>query len=261
MCPAPADLVSIAIPCYEMHGRGAELLDWSLAQVELQTYPSIEVVVSDHSIDDAVRDVCSGWDQRLNIRYLRNPEMRGSSSANANVAIVNSEGALIKILCQDDYLAAPDAIERTVEGFAGSPALWLASSYWRTHHHSRRGSRHDPRLNAELATVNTVGTHSGLTIRREASSELFDENLIWFMDCEYYRRLYESFGRPILLYEPTVTQFLWQGQVTHTHAASEDLREAERQYVLQRHPIPLAGLPLVSGRRSLLGRLALRWPR
>jgi glycosyltransferase involved in cell wall biosynthesis len=237
------EAVSIAIPCYEMHGYGASFLDWGLARIETQTYPHIQVIVADHSVDDEVEKVSNAWVDRLDIKYIRNEYRRGSSSANANAALTHSDGSLIKVLCQDDYLFDAQAIERTVGAFADASAAWLISSYMEVTDRSTPGRCHDPFLNRDIAIKNTLGTHSALTLRAGAKSELFDENLIWLMDCEYYRRLYDRFGPPILLNEPTVIQFLWRGQVTHTHAASRRLRKRERRYVKHRHPVPLTELP------------------
>jgi glycosyltransferase involved in cell wall biosynthesis len=220
-----------------MHGRGAEFLDLGLSRIVSQSYPSIEVVVSDHSKNDAVRAVCRSWSDRLDIRYMRNRRKRGSSSANLNVAIVNCTGQLVKILCQDDYLADEWAIERTVKAF-GEADAWLVSSYLYTAD-GVSFDRHDPRVTPDLAVANTIGTHSCLTIRN-SHPELFDEDLLWLMDCEYYRRMHDRFGPPVILRDVTVVQMLWEGQVTNTYASDARLRQAERDAVRRRHPTPLA---------------------
>lgn len=238
-----AETVSVAIPCYEMHGKGASFLDRSFAHIEEQAYPRIQVVVADHSSGDEIERMCDAWHERLDVKYVRNPHRRGSSSANANAAITHSDGSLIKVLCQDDYLIDSYAIERTVAAFANVSAAWLISSYMEVSERSGASRRHEPSLNRDLSTRNTLGTHSALTLRAIAASELFDEKLIWLMDCEYYRRLYDRFGPPILLHEPTVAQSLWEGQVTHTYAASRLLRIRERRYVKRIHPLSLEEFP------------------
>jgi glycosyltransferase involved in cell wall biosynthesis len=247
-------LVSIAIPCYEMHGRGAEFLEYGLARVADQTHPRIEVVVSDHSRDDAVELVCDRWSGSLDIRYVRNGEKRGSSSANLNVALEHARGDLIKILCQDDYLFDATAIGRTVAALRDEDH-WLVSSYLHTQDRKTLFRRQDPRLTADIAVVNTIGTHSCLTIRND-EPERFDEDLIWLMDCEYYRRLYERFGPPRILRDVTVVQTLWEGQVTNTTASGHDLRSNEEAMVRRRHPKPLPGLEPDISRPTLAARIA-----
>ena len=50
--------VSVCIPCYEMHGNGAIHLRRSLDMLSLQTWKNFEVVVSDHSKSDLIKDCC-----------------------------------------------------------------------------------------------------------------------------------------------------------------------------------------------------------
>jgi len=46
--------ISIAIPCYEMHGRGTEMLQYSLNTIKKQVNSDFEVVISDHSKNDDI---------------------------------------------------------------------------------------------------------------------------------------------------------------------------------------------------------------
>jgi glycosyltransferase involved in cell wall biosynthesis len=234
-------LVTIAIPCYEMQGRGAEFLDFGLSRIACQTYPLIEVVISDHSVDCTLRSVCEAWQDQIEIHYVRNPSKRGSSSANLNVAIHNASGDLVKILCQDDYLSDATSIDRTVCAFDPTSS-WLVTSYLHTKDRISVFDQQNPNMSSDIALTNTIGTHSCLTIRNISDPELFDEDLIWLMDCEYYRRLYDRFGSPSILHDVTVVQMLWDGQVTNNQASDARLRQAEIEAVRRRHPEPLIGL-------------------
>ncbi len=235
--------ITVAIPCYEMHGRGAECLDFNLSRIAGQSHQPVEVIIPDHSRDGAVGAVCSRWEDRLPVRRLPNPHNRGSSSANLNLALANASGDLIKILCQDDFLYADDSLARTASAFSAG-GCWLGSSYCHTRDRESFFDPHVPRLNPDIAAVNTIGTHSCLTIRNTPALELFDERLIWMMDCEYYRRLYDRFGAPLVLERVTVAQLLWPGQVTNTYARSRRLRSAESRYVRRKHPQPIPDLAI-----------------
>lgn len=225
--------ISIAIPCYEMGDKGGDFLDFSLSKIFDQTYKQIEVIVSDHSIDDNVKDVCEKWKKLLDIKYLRNEIMRGSSSQNINNCIKNSSGELIKILCQDDYLYDKDSINNTVRAFIDDNTKhWLVSNYLYTDD-NKNFKEYRPYLNANILLINTIGTHSCLTIRNK-DLIYFDENLIWFMDCEYYNRLLKTFDKPIFLPVFTVAQFIWSGQVTNT-LANEEVRQKEKQYIERKY--------------------------
>jgi len=92
--------ISVAIPCYEMYGRGAEMVQHSLEVFKKQTFKDFEVVISDQSKDDAIENVCKEAEKNVNIKYIRNdnPEHIGSSGGAANFAMLHCNGDLIKIL-------------------------------------------------------------------------------------------------------------------------------------------------------------------
>lgn len=223
--------LSIAIPCYEMREKGAEMLQFSLNILKEQVYTDFEIIVSDHSINKIIEQLCKKESKDLAIKYYRNTKKRGSSSSNMNNAIKHCSGDIIKILCQDDYLFGIDSLEKTVEAF-DTKKKWLISSYLHTHDRIELFNYHYPNLSNNIVLDNHIGTPSCLTILNEEPL-LFDENLIWFMDSEYYYRLLKNFGKPNVLLDPTVVQLLWQGQVTNT-LINNDLVERERSYIEKR---------------------------
>ena len=68
---------SIAIPTYGYGGKGSEFLEFSFNKLKNQTFKNFEVVISDHSIDDTIKDICDKWSSDLDINYTRNEEGRG----------------------------------------------------------------------------------------------------------------------------------------------------------------------------------------
>lgn len=224
--------ISIAIPCYEMGGWGANFLQYSLDILKEQTFKDFEIVVSDHSKDDKVKMVCNANTKHLDIIYIKNNNNRGSSSANINNCIINSTGDIIKILCQDDYLFDQYSLEKTIKNFDYSKK-WLVTAYFHTRNRKELINIQIPQPRDTTYLENHIGTHSCLTILNE-NPILFDENLIWYMDCEYYHRLYQKYGTPEVLTETTVIQLLWTGQVTNTLITPE-LEKKEREYILNKY--------------------------
>ena len=55
--------LSVAIPCYEMSGKGVEFLEKSLSIIKNQNvdFSKIEVVISDHSINDDIKKCCDNY--------------------------------------------------------------------------------------------------------------------------------------------------------------------------------------------------------
>ena len=95
---------SIAIPTYGYNGRGAEFLEHSLEIILNQTYKDYEIILSDHSTDDTIKNVFNRWKSELNIKYYSNDVGRGIISPNINNAMKYCNGEWIKVLFQDDFL-------------------------------------------------------------------------------------------------------------------------------------------------------------
>ena len=225
--------LSICIPTYEMHGKGTEFLEYSFIQLEKQSFKDFEVVVSDHSKDNAVEQLCTQWNGRLDIVYIRNTEKRGSSSANLNCAIRNAKGAYIKFLMQDDYLFSANALATTVEAL-GTNGAWLASACTHTTDTINTFRPFYPAFNAEtILKKNTLSSPSTITIKND-KTVWFDDDLLWWTDTDFYKRYYEQHGQPILLNEITVVNRIGEHQVSNTYA-TESIKLREYAYILKKY--------------------------
>ena len=87
-----------------MAGKGATYLAASFETLAVQSMPEFEIVVSDQSTDDKIRDLCDEWQGRLNIRHVRFDTGPRQASANVNNAMRHANAPLIKVLFQDDLM-------------------------------------------------------------------------------------------------------------------------------------------------------------
>jgi glycosyltransferase involved in cell wall biosynthesis len=225
-------MISICIPCYEMSGFGSENLNIGLQSIYSQSYKDYEVIVSDHSLDNLVENVCKYWKNKLPIKYFRNENMRGSSSANSNNAIRMAQGDLIKIFFQDDYFKDQTSLQTIIDNF-DYDKQWLVGSYIHTTDRKTFTQPHYPSISDNIMFINRIGFTSCLTFKN-GYNLYFDDNLIWFMDSEFYYRLYKKFGLPKILNDPTMVQLLWDGQVTNT-LATEEVRMKEYIYLVEKY--------------------------
>jgi glycosyltransferase involved in cell wall biosynthesis len=208
-------LISIAIPCYEMNGFGASFLNDSLTKIYNQTYKNIQVVVSDHSINNDIKEICDKWSDKLLIKYLKNKNNIGSSSSNINFAINNSDGDIIKILFQDDFLHNEYSIELIVNFFDENDK-WLITSCLHTNDGINMFNEHHPKWNDKIHLgINTISSPSVLSIKNDVK-ERFDDDLIWLMDCDMYKKLYDSYGPPKILPSVNVVNRLWGNRLSDT---------------------------------------------
>ena len=104
--------VSIAIPTWENNGRGVEFLDDLIRTIEIQTLTDYEVIVSDHSENNDIKNVVKHYERKgMNIKHVRNTENRGNGPANTNAAIDLCTGEIVKIMFQDDLFTDDAALE------------------------------------------------------------------------------------------------------------------------------------------------------
>lgn len=230
-------LVSIAVPCYEMHGNGSVYLNKLLKSIKLQTYKKVQIVISDHSQDSVIEDMIDSFND-LNIKYIKNVTGRGSSSINVNTAISNCDGDVIIPLFQDDFLYSPHYLRRIVNEFLPSSSKWGASACNHTDANETGFFNNHPATyeGFDVTGINTIGAPSVIFFKKECA-ELFDEKLIWLMDCEFYYRLHKNYGLPYLFNdEIMVTVRIWESNVSNT-LATKDIRKKEAQYVLTKHDL------------------------
>ncbi len=209
-------LISVCIPAYEMNGRGHAFLKQSFDILATQTFTDFDVVVSDHSKNDFIEKLCKKYSDQLTITYLKNEYKRGSSSANVNNAIKNATGQLIKILFQDDFLYSRNSLQEIADNFNLTKDNWLITACEHTTDGNSFIRPFYPRYNNLIKFgKNTISSPSVLTIKNK-NPLLFNEHLIWLMDCEYYARYYKKFGPPKILNKINVVNRIGSHQVSNT---------------------------------------------
>lgn len=227
-------MISIAIPTYEMNGVGHLFLRKSLDLIFEQTFKDIEVVISDHSKNDLIKNVCDEFIDRINIVYLRNESDRGSSSSNMNNAILNCKGEIIKFLFQDEYLYKNNCLEDIKNYFDNNNVYWVLTgcSYGPdiTQTIGSMTPHYDDR--SIIESINTIGSPSVVSIRNN-NLELFSNDLLWIMDCDYYKRVFDRHGYPGILNDNKV--FICQHKNQVTNLITLELKLKEQNYLKNKY--------------------------
>jgi glycosyltransferase involved in cell wall biosynthesis len=201
-----------------MKNVGVPYLRQSLDALTAQTFTDFEVIISDHSRDGAIEELCKTYADTLTIRYYKNTNGIGSSSANINNAIRHATGQLIKILFQDDFLYTPHALADTVAAFDLDHDTWLVSACIHTDDGIRFYRPFSPRYTRDIHLGNNrISSPSVVTIKNDHPL-LFDERFLWLMDVEYYKRYFDTYGSPKILDTITVVNRVGNHQVSQTLA-------------------------------------------
>jgi hypothetical protein len=116
-------LVSIAIPTYQ----GEQYLSETLSCAISQTYPNIEILISDDGSTDTTLEIAQEFQKKspFNFKILEHPRL--GMVENWNYCLETAEGKYIKFLFQDD-LILPNCLEKMVNLAEQDPELGLVFS-------------------------------------------------------------------------------------------------------------------------------------
>jgi len=188
-------LISICIPSYEANGHGVELLSTNIASCFQQTYTNYEIIISDHSKNNDIKNLCLGLDHPQ-VKYLHYPHHRGNVAHNTNNAIKHAQGDFIKVMNQDDFFIHPNTLELAVNLIKEYP--WVIFSY--SHVDLKTSIIKDhctpshpfSKINL-LKGINSIGNPSCSMFPK---GFLMDPEVIYMIDCELYYQLYNKLGDP-----------------------------------------------------------------
>ena len=225
----------------------------SILSQDLAELGNVEIVVSDHSADRVIEQVCR--DLKLNhnfsMKYLRKDWKTDNPSSSLNFAFGFSSGEIIKILFLDDFLIGSQSLLRMVNALESNAACWLACGTVHTRDGKDFFHPHYPSFHRQIQYGrNTISSPSVVAIKRECWQP-FDEALFWLMDVDFYKRVSIKFGPPLILSELLIATGLGAHQATNSLLSwKEKLRE--HGHVLRKYNswgrIPLVVISLLMAR-------------
>lgn len=137
----------------------------------------------------------------------------GSMPVNTNTGIKRAKGELIKILYMDDVLAHKDVLRDIALNFKGE---WLITGC---------DTNTYPYWTDDIETGNNkLGSPSCLTIKNGLDM-YFDERMSWLLDVDFYKRMYDKYGKPVILDGVYTLIGIHDGQMTHILTTEEKLLE------------------------------------
>ena len=184
--------VSICVPTYCQ----VDYLRETLRSVQAQDFENYELIISDDTPDDTVKQLVDsfGFDDRL--RYYHNAVSLGSPK-NWNVAVSYAQGEYIKLLHHDDCFSEPSALGRFVRlldenpaadfAFSASSAVNITHGHSHNHSPSKENIAQLLRTPESLFLYNSIGAPSA-TIYRNGLGLEYDCKLKWLVDVDFYIR-------------------------------------------------------------------------
>jgi len=227
---------SIAIPTWSINGKGAEYLEHSFNIIAQQSFIDFEVVVSDHSEDKDIENICELWKSIIKITYVRNSYGRGKIAPNLNNVIKLCKGKYIKILFQDDFLYNVDSLEiiyNCIQSYQDKN--WFINACCHTDDCVTMYDKMIPYYHDKIYEgINTISCPTVLTIKNH-NVLLFDETLNWLVDVEYYKRLYDKYGYPVIIED--ICSVNRNAEVRTTTMTTEKQKQEEVSRVIKKYEI------------------------
>ncbi len=186
-------LISICVPAYKRVDFLKRLLD----SISVQSFTDYEVVISDDSPGEEVKDlICQYTDRLSSIAYKKNTPSLGMPS-NWNQSIRMAKGEWIKLMHDDDWFNGADALQQyAIAAQNNKDGAFIFSAYHNVlfskgeERHISLPSFRFKELQKEpvtLLSTNIVGPPS-VVMHRNDAKHFYDEKLKWLVDIDMYIR-------------------------------------------------------------------------
>ncbi|WP_428328425.1 glycosyltransferase family 2 protein [Mucilaginibacter sp.] len=208
--------VSICIPTYNQ----IEYLKLTLDSIAIQTFQDYEIIITDDTTGFMVKDLVDQYNFEGRLHYFKNQTPLGSPQ-NWNKAIEKANGTYIKILHHDDWFKTNESLEKYVNlladdkidiAFSSSHVLLDNGENW-IHEVSIEELDKLRSCPSSLFFGNKIGSPSAVIFRKDIL-EIFDKNLKWLVDVEFYIRVINKTKRVNYINEALITTFGAEGRVT-----------------------------------------------
>jgi glycosyltransferase involved in cell wall biosynthesis len=205
-----------------------------------QSFKDFDIIISDQSEGDNLKQICDIFSLVLDIKYFKNTSGKKNAANNVNNAVRYATGDIVKLLYMDDFFIDPFALHKINQSFDDNPdGKWFISGF--THSNEDRTKIFDTRKpsydNKYVNGDNTTGNPSNYAVRRYCAIEM-DDDLLWIVDGEYFYRSYYYHGDPIMI-DDVLVCFREHGSSAFRDPKFQELDAKERQYCIDKYNGPM----------------------
>jgi len=223
--------IDIVIP---IHIIEFKYLEENLNSIKIQTFKNYTIIITDETETQDIYNFLYNFNIKNNlpIQYYKS-QLKGWSH-NHNNALRHCKSDLIKILHYDNYFYHENSLSEIIDAFLNNDIYWLITPYLH-YENSKTQDIHFPKYTTNILYGNNrIGDPSCLTIKNK-NIFIFNENLTWFVDCEYYYNLHNNYGEPYVLKNSNVVVRKHNKQTTRLCENNEELKKREREYLKQKY--------------------------
>ncbi len=184
-------LISICVPAYKRTDFLRRLLD----SISVQSFRNFEVIITDDSPDNALKELCDRYKNVFSLCYYHNPAPFGTPE-NWNEAIRKATGQWIKLMHDDDWFAFPDSLQKLYDltrvpencsfVFCGSTVVEDNKVLF-TENISRFREKLLRKDSRNLFSRNCIGPPS-VIMHKNDRRLWYDNRMKWLVDVDFYIR-------------------------------------------------------------------------
>jgi len=211
-------LISICIPAYNSGSKLERLLE----SIKVQTFKDYEIIISDDSNNDGVRNIAEKKYAELNIQYYHNAKPLGTP-ANWNNAILKAKGQWIKLMHHDDWMLDENTLQTFVDhipGNDGAKLIYCAFKNINTDTDSTSDGKTSwfesllLKWNYLNLFKNFIGNPSCTLVSSALKPYEYDKRIKWLIDFDFYTWYFTREKKVIYIDKPLIAFRIHAGQVT-----------------------------------------------
>lgn len=130
-------IVTVIIPTFNR----CQYLKQAVDSVLEQTYPNVEIIVADNASTDNTTGLMASYVQSRNVKYYRNETNIGMYPNWKKALREYATGTWILLLSDDDFLVAPDYLEKAIAIVENSPSIVAVFSNYCQYNETTRKRR------------------------------------------------------------------------------------------------------------------------
>lgn len=230
-------LVSICIPAY----NNPQFLTRAIDSVLMQTFKDYEIIVTDDSRGDILKNLVKEKYSHLNnLIYSKNAVQLGST-ANWNYAISLANTNLIKLLHHDDWFSYENSLLKFIMPFLSDQDVdfvFCQSLHFDDKKHLETNRPEINKINRfkvdpySIIFKNFIITPSATLYKKTALE--YDKNLTWLVDVDFYAT-YMQEAKFFYIAEPLISLNISKGRLTTACEDDVKLLINEIIYLLEKY--------------------------
>lgn len=230
-------LVSICIPAY----KNVKYLQRLLNSIASQTFRDFEVIITDDSNDDSVREYINTEKWNFPLSYFKNKAPLGSPE-NWNAATSHAKGEWIKIMHHDDWFSSDLALEVFIQKIRS----YHQCSFFFCPYENKYVNGKSKKIRSSnsflknlifktptaLISGNIIGPPS-VTIYKNDGKTSYDNRIKWLVDIDFYIR-YLKHAKPFYIDQFLINIGIHEEQVTKYSFLKPEIEIPEHLIVLSK---------------------------